>query len=64
MEHVRIAEGDPEALKARGRLLAVVEFLAGPPPLSRLMDLKMEHVPVLDLVAIRGDVVDGLSELA
>jgi hypothetical protein len=61
---VRFAEGDPEALQACGRLLAVVEFLAGPPPLSLLMDLKVEHVPVLDLVAIRGDVVDGLSELA
>ena len=44
------------------RLLAVVEFLARPPSLSRLMDLKVEHVPVLDLVAIRGDVVGGLSE--
>jgi hypothetical protein len=41
-----------------------VEFLAGPPPLGRLMDVKVEHVPVLDLVAIRGDVVGGLSELA
>jgi hypothetical protein len=28
------------------------------------MDSKVEHVPVLDFVAIRGDVVDGLSELA
>jgi hypothetical protein len=27
------------------------------------MDVKVEHVPVLDLVAIRGDVVDGLPEL-
>jgi len=41
-------------------LLAVVEFLAGPPPLSGLMDLKLEHMPVLDLVAIRADVVGGL----
>jgi hypothetical protein len=28
------------------------------------MDSKVEHVPVLDLVTIRGDVVDGLAELA
>jgi hypothetical protein len=64
LEHVGIPERDPEALQARRRLLAVMEFLARPPSLSRLMDLKVEHVPVLDLVAIRGDVVDGLSELA
>src|SRR5262249_45371878 len=31
---------------------------------GRLMDVKLEHVPVLDLVAVRGDVVDGLAELA
>lgn len=64
LEYVRIPQRDPEALQTCGRLLAVVEFLARPPPLSRLMDLKVEHVPMLDLVAIRGDVVDGLSELS
>ena len=64
LEYVRIPQRDPEALQPCGRLLAVVEFLAGPPLLSRLMDVKEEHVPVLDLVAIRGDVVDGLSELS
>jgi len=40
-------------------LVAVVEFLAGPSLLSWLMDLKLENVPVLDLVTIRADVVDG-----
>ena len=45
-------------------MLTVVEFLAEPPPLSGLMDLKLEHMPVLDLVAIRADVVGGLPELA
>jgi hypothetical protein len=63
LEYVRIPQRDPEALQTGGRLLAVVEFLAGPPPLSRPVDMKVEHVPVLDLVAIRGDVVDGLPEL-
>jgi len=64
LEYVRIPERDPEALQACGSSLTVVEFLARPPPLGRLVDLKVEHVPVLDLVAVWGDVVDGLAELA
>jgi len=57
-------ERNPKALEACSRLLAVVEFLTWPPPLGRLMDLKVEHVPVLDLVAIWGDVVGSLSKFA
>jgi hypothetical protein len=64
LQYMRIPQRDPEALQPCGRLLTVVEFLARPPPLSGLVDVKVEHVPVLDLVAIGGDVVDGLSELA
>jgi hypothetical protein len=45
-------------------LLAVVEFLTWPPSLSRLMDVKAEHVPVLDLVAIWRDVVGSFSKFA
>jgi hypothetical protein len=64
LEYVSVPEWYPEALQARGRLLAIVEFLAGPPLLRWLMDLKLEHVPVLDLVAIGAEVVGGLPELA
>jgi hypothetical protein len=61
---VRVVERDPEALEACRRLLAVVAFLTWPPSLSRLMYLEVEHVPVLDLVAIRSDVVGRLSKFA
>jgi len=60
LEYVSIPERDPEALWACGKLVAVVELLAGPSLLSWLMDLKLENVSVLDLVTIRADVVDDL----
>jgi hypothetical protein len=60
LENVSIPQRDPEALQACRRLVAVVELLARPSLLSWLVDLKLENVPVLDLVSIRADVVDDL----
>jgi len=60
---VRGFQRDPEALEARGLLLAVVILLAAPPLRRGPGQLQMEDMTVLDLEPVRADVVLGLAEL-